>query len=110
VILAAVIGAFVLGFGGGGPSAPSVNWETTDDGASNPSVDFTHTGGDTIQEASTLQVSVGSRAFVDNDGDGEVGTGDVIEANSVGSSTDEVILVWESPDGDSSQELATHNL
>jgi flagellin-like protein len=118
VILAAVIGAFVLGFGGGGPSAPSVNWETsTQTGASVSDVAvFEHSGGDTIDDASVLESSSGTLEWWNGSAldsstslDGqEMSTGDAVgvDATSGGDFT----LIWNSPDGDSTQELATHSV
>ncbi|AGN02134.1 hypothetical protein L593_10945 [Salinarchaeum sp. Harcht-Bsk1] len=117
VILAAVIGAFVLGFGGGGPSAPSVQWEATDTGTPNGEVTFSHGGGDTISEP-------GDVLGMNFDGSGSLNTTDpsygggspmdVGDSWTVGysstSSGDQIILTWSSPDGDSTQELKTHTL
>jgi FlaG/FlaF family flagellin (archaellin) len=104
VILAAVIGAFVLGFGGGGPSAPSVTWETTDDGNN---VTFSHGGGDTIDDPAVLSVSQGTKV-VNNGGTSGLQTGDSVVAQGAGSGT--TTLIWESPDSDSTQELASHDI
>jgi flagellin-like protein len=125
VILAAVIGAFVLGFGGGGPSAPSVSWETsTDDstpnwGSSDGAVIFEHGGGDTIDDPSTLEISgdnVASGDFGYIDGGSletdlsnvdSLSTGDRLGHRDIGTKEGTMNLIWNSPDSDSTQELAS---
>jgi len=110
VILAAVIGAFVLGFGGGGPSAPSVTWDTEATNGGN-NVTFNHGGGDTVSDASSV-LSIngeGATAGEENFSSTDLTTGDYV-TEDVNATSDEYSLVWESPDSDSTQELATHNL
>lgn len=103
------------GFGGGGPTAPSVVWETTitteDDAVT--AVVFEHNGGDTVAfgtlsvaaggataEASTTgDVLTGSRVVVPFDGDGE----------PVDSGT-EVELRWTDGDSESTQVLTAYTL
>ena len=117
VILAAVIGAFVLGFGGGGPSAPSVQWDSSDDTVRNhPIVYFEHGGGDTIDDPGTLSVTGTSNATGYTDGStysslsaaSEISTGGSVYANASSSLGSEYVLIWSSPDSDSTQELATY--
>jgi flagellin-like protein len=110
VILAAVIGAFVLGFGGGGPSAPSVSWDSTDDGSS--TVTFEHTGGDTIDEPTNVLAINGANttgSISVSTGSAPLETGDAVSIGTSSAPTGTYTLVWESPDGDSTQELATHD-
>lgn len=110
VILAAVIGAFVLGFGDSTSAAPSASWDTSyDSGDSN--VTFTHGGGDPVNpeylsfsEGATDDVRVGLLPDHSTDLPEELSAGDRIEVN-LGSDTT-VSLVWN--DGDSSSTLATH--
>jgi len=110
VILAAVIGAFVLGFGGGGPSAPSVQWE----GASNtstPGVSFTHQGGDTIDSPNEVLSITGDNTGTNTGSTSasEMTTGTTFHITLTGGNpTNEYSLVWSPQDGDSSQELATY--
>jgi FlaG/FlaF family flagellin (archaellin) len=64
VIGAAVIGSFVLGFGGGAEGAaeaPSVQWESTDD-ADAGAVTFTHQGGEEVLEGDVLVTVNGETA------------------------------------------------
>jgi len=112
VILAAVIGAFVLDIGGSQESAPQVQWEWVDDPDDGPSeiegsddVALEHGGGDTLNsdDASQLDVSGG-----DNDVSVSSGTsGDILWADSVGDNS-ELQLTWESSDGSQSQTLSEH--
>jgi len=104
VILAAVIGAFVLGFGGGGPSAPSVQWDTS---TQNSNVTFNHGGGDTIEDPDgVLSVSgPGSSGSATFSNTSSLQTGGWVKDTGPGSG--EVNLIWSSPDSDSTQELAS---
>jgi len=116
VILAAVIGAFVLGFGGGGPSAPSVQWESSHN--SSGYVIFEHNGGDTIDDpASVLSIQgggFGANAGSPNSGTLTTGTEFAGDENGAATNNDpssgEYTLVWSPEDGDSSQQLATHQV
>ena len=103
VILAAVIGAFVLGLGDqASNTAPqaSFSFDFSDD----ETVNVTHTGGDTIQNSSlTLNNEDGDEAFF-GDGDDQVSTGD---RASVSYSDGETIrVIWNNPAGGSSNTLA----
>ncbi|GAB3681759.1 hypothetical protein GCM10028857_06490 [Salinarchaeum chitinilyticum] len=53
VILAAVIGAFVLGFGGGGPSAPTASWDSSEE----TTVNNAGTPADGSDDTETLTIS-----------------------------------------------------
>jgi flagellin-like protein len=84
VILAAVIGAFVLGIGGSQEQAPQASFQWDSSG------NVVHAGGDAL-EHDNLAVSSGSL-------DGSSGTtytaGDTVVSGSVG---DSVTITWESP-------------
>ena len=113
VILAAVIGAFVLGIGGSQTQTPQASWEWSEpaDGASvtgensNPSggttdyVKATHQGGDAI--------NTDNLAIAGNDCDTST---DITAGNSVytDGATGEVSLVWKSPSSDDSSILSTY--
>ncbi|MXR41007.1 type IV pilin [Halobaculum sp. WSA2] len=106
VILAAVIGSFVLGLGNSvQQTAPNANFqfEFGQDGAGNDVVNVTHTGGDTIpaNERVSLNTSVGSTAF----SGGEMSAGDSITGVQY-SSGETVRVLWVSQNGDTSQALA----
>ena len=110
VILAAVIGTFVLGLGDQvGDTAPNANWDTeintTDD-----NVTFTHTGGDQVDPNTLSTTADGEDADATvNDGesledhDEALSAGDSIEVDADPGVT--VRLIWES--GDSSTILRT---
>ena len=106
VILAAVIGAFVLGFGGGGPSAPSVTWESSNDSTN---VTFSHGGGDTIDSPTEVLDITGANAGSGiSNTSSKLQTGDSVYEQP-GTITGEYTLIWESPDSDSTQELSSHS-
>ena len=112
VILAAVIGTFVLGLGDQiGDSAPNANWDAEFDSATNETT-FTHNGGDSI-DRSTLRLSVSGEIDFrdgadDHGGDGTLTdpvddpltAGSSITAELEGEAEDSgtVNLVWESGD------------
>ncbi|GAA0670119.1 type IV pilin N-terminal domain-containing protein [Natronoarchaeum mannanilyticum] len=128
VILAAVIGAFVLDIGGSQEATPQASWSYSyddggngwDDSSGTPDDSFTvsHEGGDDI-DASSLTFQYDGSAIADTDLEWssgsapsgtissgwsatveEDGTNDVIS-----SSGGSVSVVWESSSGDSSQVL-----
>lgn len=109
VILAAVIGTFVLGLGdqvqNTSPQA-SFNFEFD---TTSPNIIVTHDGGDTIDSASTLEVAGpdGSETYTDSGGN-DISAGDQSEhsySDIASSSGDEVRVVWTGPNGDSSATL-----
>jgi flagellin-like protein len=100
VILAAVIGTFVLGLGDNVESTPTAQFD----------IDFndeqiTHEGGDAIP-ADQLEVVVGGSPS-DWDGSDDVTAGDTHSLSSDLSSPTEVRVVWTSQSGGSSQTLAS---
>ncbi|GAB3681755.1 hypothetical protein GCM10028857_06480 [Salinarchaeum chitinilyticum] len=111
VILAAVIGAFVLGFGGGGPSAPTASWDSTES-SSGDTLTFTAESVSDEFDADTLSVD-GVDVTVASSSDGTVSAGDEIvvdfsSSGSVDASDGEISLTW-SEDGSSST-LYTHDV
>jgi len=128
VILAAVIGAFVLDIGGSQESAPQVQWDWADDTSTTPSqVIIEHGGGDTVNnpdqitlqgdnlkgdyESASLKssqlfgsdansISASASANIPQDNDGGL-----TESEDTGTLT----LVWESSDGSQSTELSSHD-
>ena len=105
VILAAVIGTFVLGLGDQvGESAPNANWDAevqNDIGANTGTVVLTHNGGDQV-DPTTLSVTGNSSDVVEVDGtelsnvDDPLTAGDAIDVPVENDGT--VQLVWESGD------------
>ena len=112
VILAAVIGTFVLGLGDDlqdtSPTA-SFNFEYEDNDGSNDDVTVTHAGGDTIDGALLSVTADGTELTMDSDWSSEVSAGSSAVAESDGNDwTGETVRVnWESETGQSSATLAT---
>ncbi|MDR5673102.1 type IV pilin N-terminal domain-containing protein [Halalkaliarchaeum sp. AArc-GB] len=109
VILAAVIGTFVLGLGDQvGDTAPNANWDVDvdDDG----DVTFTHNGGESVNSDNLyLNDDDGSEAVENDNLSGDLVVGDTLSAGDSVSlddpASDEVQLIWQS--GDTSTILAT---
>jgi len=99
VILAAVIGAFVLGLGDQvSNNAPQASFSFDFDGTN---VTVTHTGGDNIQNSSSVYVTNGTG---ENYFEEEVTTG--VSKEIPYQSDDTVRVIWEPPAGGSSNVLA----
>ena len=103
VILAAVIGTFVLGLGDSVESAPQASFNFDYD-SSNEKVTFTHRGGDTIDtNATELRVNGTAISDTGSEGDatfadgGEITFANVTDGNFQAGSSVEI----EDPDGDS---------
>jgi flagellin-like protein len=132
VILAAVIGTFVLGLGQGVQSAPQAQFtiETTNmnDGlTTNDAFVITHDGGDTIESANVQIIVDGTLVYTDGGTTGnvvapddtwaaEVNAGDAQQieeqgtTNDVFESDDTVRVVWQSASSDKTQTLAKFTL
>ena len=119
VILAAVIGAFVLDFGGQ-ESPPQVQWSWSDE--SGGDVTLKHGGGDNVNNPGQITVHGGvdsdyEGASLDADpssnpslfGSGTITAGDSAESEVDGTDTGTITLVWESSDGSRSVELSEHD-
>jgi flagellin-like protein len=106
VILAAVIGTFVLGLGGNVNSAPQASW--TFEQSSGIQVDAIHEGGDQIDGSNLDPVVTGTCSA------GSVSStltaGSSFTAATGCSSGNEVRLVWSSPNSDDSNTLATYTV
>jgi flagellin-like protein len=118
VILAAVIGAFVLGIGGSQEQVPQASWEwTQEDGTdfasgagdvhecgssagTNTNVKVTHQGGDEIQ-AGNLELASG-----DCPSSTSINAGSALTAGDV---SGQVNLVWKSSSSDSSNILTSYD-
>ena len=131
VILAAVIGTFVLGLGDQvQQTSPNAqwDWEANGDITSSGNLTLTHTSGDSV-DASTLNVtgsavsggpySIGPSGTLPTGADGSLFSNDQVTAGDSatidsaelsGSSGDEVRLVWQSEGGGSSSTLTTYEL
>jgi flagellin-like protein len=109
VILAAVVGAFVIGIGtGAGNPVPQASFEFTEDGSTD-TLTIVHAGGDTVEGAdlfvtASTQVEgngVGPAqrlSFADLGASGEVAAGQTVEVRSTAGSLDGVTfrVVWNS--------------
>jgi flagellin-like protein len=112
VILAAVIGTFVLGLGDQvQSSAPNANFQFGYDGfAGGGTMDVTHNGGQDIDSAN-LEIQVGSDSFSSFDEwSGTISTGDTETVNAgtdvtTPSGGDTVRVVWTSSSGGSSNTI-----
>jgi archaeal flagellin N-terminal-like domain len=105
VILAAVIGTFVLGLGQNVQSTPSASFDF-DFNSSNNNVTVTHTGGDSLVEGDNAQdVNVTATTTSDwFENETDISAGDSQSANF--SSGDTVRVVWTGTSGESSAVLA----
>ncbi|UWG51277.1 Pilin/Flagellin, FlaG/FlaF family [Halalkaliarchaeum sp. AArc-CO] len=107
VILAAVIGTFVLGLGDQvGDTAPNANWgaEFDANGGENGTVTFTHQGGDAV-EASELSITASDSTVFEamnaaEPSDARLAAGDTIsrEISDNFGGTTTANLVWEKGD------------
>jgi flagellin-like protein len=106
VILAAVIGTFVLGLGGNVNSTPQAQF-TFDYDSGNTSVNATHDGGDSIPADTLSASSTGGTAVGDAFGSsGEVTAGDRDEVAWDMNQGDTVRLIYRSPNSDSTSTIA----
>ena len=111
VILAALISAFVLGFGAEQASSPQASWQIEYDTKEKGNVIFVHDGGDAV-EVSELSIMVNGESF-DDTSDRTLRGGDTVSLNDLGGPSnqldegDEVHLIWHQPNGDDSSILRT---
>jgi len=108
VILAAVIGTFVLGLGDSvtGETAPQASWDTAD-GPNGDEVVVAHNGGDSV-EASNLEITVdGWSVSSGQQFGGTVSAGSETTVTNVDDGQ-EVLVIWNAPDSESSQILTSH--
>jgi len=104
VILAAVIGTFVLGLGDSLEQAPQAQLDAEYDGSGTASIDISHNGGDSIAADDieiTVQDSTDNPYVNDTDfslNDGEFNVGDTIELTSdLPGSGDKTVTVIHTP-------------
>ncbi|GAA0665417.1 type IV pilin N-terminal domain-containing protein [Natronoarchaeum mannanilyticum] len=105
VILAAVIGAFVLDIGGSQEAAPQAQY-----GWSNSSGDILldHNGGEDLNN-NTLSIQTSGSATAQSFASGGSFTaGDTMQAATSFKEGDSVTLIWEASSGDSSQVLSEY--
>lgn len=112
VILAAVIGTFVLGLGDQVQnSAPNANFEFEYSGGGPYDATITHTGGDTIdgsqievQYSDTNESSQTDAWVADLNGDSTISTGTSATVSGIGAG-ETVRVIWTDPGGGSSQTI-----
>jgi len=121
VILAAVIGAFVLDIGSNQEQPPQTTWEWSNDASTaTGTVTLEHGGGDTVEADETLEVTYddasGADSTTTSDVSGDYSAGsEVWSPNADGSTSSEIAdsgeatLTWTASDGSSSQELDSHS-
>jgi flagellin-like protein len=112
VILAAVIGTFVLGLGDQvSNNAPQASLEFS---YADENVTITHTGGDSLENSSIEVVGAGSFAQNDYGSSGTYSAGDVVldstnttDSDLAGDGGQELRVVWQNPAGGSSNVIAS---
>lgn len=102
VILAAVIGSVVLGLGSGANNAPQASFSFEQ--ANTSAVNVTHDGGDTLGEDVTIKASGGDETSITS----EWTAGGVRTVNATDGET--VRVIWEDPENDKTQVLATYEV
>jgi FlaG/FlaF family flagellin (archaellin) len=104
VILAAVIGTFVLGLGGNVSSAPQaqISFDYNQDASS---VDLVHDGGDQLQESELSVTSTGGGGVAVVSGGGTFIAGDVVASGNYDPG-ETIRLIWEDPQSDSTNTIA----
>jgi len=107
VILAAVVGTFVLALGDEGETpAPQAKF-TFDEDATNNEITITHDSGDRIEESKITVVDSEGNADTCNWPESEITSGDSCTIDVSGDGT--VRVTWEPEDGSTTDTLATHD-
>jgi flagellin-like protein len=105
VILAAVIGTFVLGLGDQvSDNAPQASL-TFDYDTTGPTVNVTHDGGATL-EGSTLELVGSDSGSIDSNATGDFSAGDQIWTDESYSPGETLRVVWTNPNGGSTNTIA----
>lgn len=98
VIIAAVMAAFVLGFGADQEVAPQASWSVSYDSGEN-NVTFTHQGGDQVDGTQIDITGADGTFYAGNDSNLRAGDTIVFGVDS-GAEGDEISLIWVADDGD----------
>lgn len=113
VILAAVVGMFVLGLGSSTETTPQASFEFDYDStaaAGTPNLEITHNGGNALNHGNVIVVEDGAAdtpAWNDPNGNGNLDAGEYGEIEAAAGST--VKVIWEGENGDSAP-LATYDV
>jgi flagellin-like protein len=105
VILAAVIGTFVLGLGDQVQDAPpNANFDVEFDSPNDGNFTVTHTGGETVPASEIVIVTADNRSTWENGDPGNINATNSVNNDDLDldGSTSEVQVVWESPSGGNS--------
>ncbi|KAB7513972.1 type IV pilin [Halosegnis rubeus] len=106
VILAAVIGTFVLGLGDNVQSTPTTQF-SFDYTSNGNDVTITHDGGDSINPARLSVNGVDTTVAWSTGSDSSVSAGESTNTLTISSSANEVRVIWTAEGGGSSQTLAS---
>jgi len=113
VILAAVIGTFVLGIGSGQETTPSASFEWEYDADAATAVTATHNGGETFNDENTNELRVGEQGDVNDDWTLPVSAGDQqrIEcANNPCDSGAKIVIIWEANGGGRTSTVGSYTI
>ncbi|PSQ15964.1 type IV pilin [Halobacteriales archaeon QS_8_69_26] len=113
VILAAVIGTFVLGIGSNQQTTPSASfeWEYDADGGLSQ-VTATHNGGDTFNDENTNELRIGEQGNVNDNWDLPVSAGDQQPITCAGpcDSGDKIVIIWEANGGGRTSTVGSYTI
>ena len=109
VILAAVIAAFVLGFGADQDSAPQASWGVSEEDNDDVSIIFTHEGGDSVDPSQLAITQAGetiaSVGFAEGNDTMTAGSSVSAQLNEEDGT---VRLIWHQDGGDDTSVLRTY--
>ena len=106
VILAAVIGTFVLGLGGNVNENPQVTWEFAQN---NSNVDVTHNGGDSVEAANIGYAGAANVTIGTTDFSGTITAGDR-DVNVSTTSGETFRIVYDNPENDQTSVIGTYEV
>jgi flagellin-like protein len=113
VILAAVIGAFVLGIGGSQEQTPQASWEWNQQSGAFSSADITCSSGNSIHVQVTHQggdeINAGQLTLGGESCSGTATAGISLQTDGA-SSSDTINLVWKSSSSDSTSILSSYTV
>ena len=113
VILAAVIGTFVLGIGENQETTPSASWDWDYSSANGTAANVTHNGGDTFNDENTGDVRAGEQGGTLNTWSLPIEAGDQRVAKCDGGTCDsgvKLIIVWEANGGGRTSTVGSYTI